>query len=70
MQTLAGSLVYNNQKPTRKRIDSRLEPVSLDRQRAVVSLNAQSSHLDPLDRGISLGLVDNQPALTSQELWI
>jgi hypothetical protein len=70
MQTLAGSLVYNNQKPTRKRIDSRLEPVSLGRQRAVASFNAQSCSLDPSEHWISLGLVDNQTALTSQELWI
>ena len=70
MQTLAGSLVYNDQKPIRKQIDSRLEPVSPDRQRAVISFNAQSCSLEPSEREISFGLVDDQPALTSQGLWI
>jgi len=70
MQTLAGSLVYNNQKPTRKRIDSRLKPVALDRQRAVVSFNAQGCSLDLSERWIALGLADNQLGLTSQGLWM
>ncbi len=70
MHTVAGSLVYSGQKPTRKRIGSHPEPAPLDRQPAVVSLNAQNCILDLSDWEISLGAVDSQKTHTSSGTWV
>ena len=68
MQTLAGSLVYSGQKPTRKPTDSHLELVSLDKPRTVVSRYVLSSSLEPPNREISFGVIGSRRTSTSLEV--
>ena len=70
MQTVAGSLVYSGQKPTRKRIDSHTEPVSIDRKRAAVSLDTLGCILNLPNREAAFGFVDYQTTHASSRAEI